>query len=89
MRVPVSLDAAGGGDRADAAVCAGEEEVVDRVALREALAYLPDRERQIIVSRFFEHRSQQDTAALLGISQMQVSRLERKILDELKKKLLE
>lgn len=67
-----------------AAESEAEEEVVDRVALREALAHLPDRERQIVIYRFFQEKSQQEVAVILGISQMHVSRLERKILSELK-----
>lgn len=85
LRTPLSLDAAEPGAMAGpAAVEAGDEEVLDRVALREALADLPARERQVIICRFFQHRSQRETAEMLGISQVHVSRLERKVLNELR-----
>jgi RNA polymerase sporulation-specific sigma factor len=61
------------------------EAVVDRVALYEALGILPDRERKIIFYRFFRQRTQQETAAFLGLSQVHVSRLERKVLQALRK----
>lgn len=50
-------------------------EVDEREALRPLLDALPDRERRIIQLRFFEHRTQSQIAAELGISQMHVSRL--------------
>ncbi|MDW7652027.1 MAG: sigma-70 family RNA polymerase sigma factor [Bacillota bacterium] len=87
-QTPVSLDAAVPGETADLAVTAPEaDEVVDRVALREALDYLPKREQSLVIYRFFRNMSQQETAEVLGISQMHVSRLERKILQQLKKQL--
>ena len=61
------------------------EAVVDRVTLYEALGILPDRERKIVFYRFFRQCTQQETAAVLGISQVHVSRLERKILQSLRK----
>lgn len=89
MRTPVSLDAVTPGEQAEPAVQAGEEEqVVDRVALRQVLSSLPQRERQLVLYRFFRHRTQQDVAEMLGISQMHVSRLERKVLDDMKKYLM-
>lgn len=49
--------------------------VEDHESLRPLLAALPERERRIILLRFFEHRSQSEIARELGISQMHVSRL--------------
>ncbi len=66
---------------------AESDQVVDRLALREALTFLPERERRIVLYRFFRHKSQQETADILGISQMHVSRLEKKLINELKKQL--
>lgn len=64
----------------------GEEAAaVDRVALYEALGTLPERDRKIIIYRYFRQRTQQETAAALGISQVHVSRLENKVLQSLKK----
>jgi len=88
VRLPLSLDAIEPGIQAEVAVTAAEaDQVVDRLALREALTYLPERERRIVLYRFFRDKSQQETADILGISQMHVSRLEKKIIGELKKQL--
>ncbi len=82
LRQPLSLD---GLPSEPVTGAEGEaQEVIDRVALREALANLPARERQIVLYRFFKQRTQQEVAELLGISQVHVSRLERKVLAELK-----
>jgi RNA polymerase sporulation-specific sigma factor len=84
LRLPLSLDAAEPGGQAGLSTAGGEEEMVDRVALREALANLPSRERQIVHCRFFEHKTQREVAELLGISQVHVSRLEKKVIRDLK-----
>ncbi len=55
-------------------------QVVDRVALKDVLAKLDERERYIIVMRYFHDRTQSDIAEELGISQVQVSRIEKKVL---------
>jgi RNA polymerase sporulation-specific sigma factor len=86
-RAPLSLDAAEPGTAAEPAAATEADYVVDRVALREALGILPERERRIVVYRYFRHKSQQEVADLLGISQMHVSRLEKKVMEELKKQL--
>ena len=86
--LPLSLDAIEPGVQAELAVTAAEfDQVVDRLALSEALTSLPERERRIVLYRFFRHKSQQETADILGISQMHVSRLEKRIINELKKQL--
>ena len=66
-----------------------EEAVVERVALRDALKTLPDRERQVMELRYFRGMTQDKTAKILGVSQVQISRLERKALDKLREKLTE
>ncbi|KPV43524.1 RNA polymerase sporulation sigma factor SigF [Alicyclobacillus ferrooxydans] len=52
----------------------------DKIALHEVLNRLPERERLIVYLRFFKDKTQSDVAKVLGISQVQVSRLEKKIL---------
>ncbi|ASS75051.1 RNA polymerase sporulation sigma factor SigF [Tumebacillus algifaecis] len=52
----------------------------DKLALHDALARLPERERLIVFMRFFRDKTQAEVAEVLGISQVQVSRLEKKIL---------
>ena len=56
----------------------------DKLLLDEAMNRLTDRERLIIYMRYFHDRTQAEVAARLGISQVQVSRLEKKILVEMK-----
>lgn len=55
-------------------------QVVDRVALKDVLSKLDERERYIIIMRYFHDRTQSDIAQELGISQVQVSRIEKKVL---------
>lgn len=62
----------------------GEGELVERLALREAMGRLDERERTIIQARYFEEQTQCNVAQKLGISQVQVSRLERKILKKMR-----
>lgn len=71
---------------ADARVGEVDEEfdaVDDRVAVRELLSVLPERERRIVYLRFFEGRTQTEIANEVGISQMHVSRLLSKSLETL------
>ena len=58
-------------------------------ALKSAMNTLNDTERKLVNYRFFESLSQSDTAKKLGVSQMFVSRLERKVLAKLKEYLKE
>ncbi len=57
---------------------------LERISVNELLQKLPERDRLIIAWRFFEDRTQSDIAARLGLSQVQVSRLERQALLKLK-----
>ncbi len=63
-----------------------EENALDRVLTREILGALPPRERRLIVLRFFMEQTQAATAQELGMTQVAVSRLEKKILTELREK---
>lgn len=65
----------------------GEEEIVDKISLRAVIAELGARERQIIIFRYFKDKTQSEVAQMLGISQVQVSRLEKKILASMKNKM--
>jgi len=75
------------GEQADLPVPPPEEQITDRLALRQVLAELPDRDRQLIRLRYMAHRTQQATADALGMTQVQVSRRERVILRQLREKL--
>lgn len=60
----------------------------DRIVLKEALSKLSKDERQIIILRYFKDMTQMDVAKVLGMTQVQVSRKERKILSKVKEHLL-
>ncbi len=64
------------------------ERVFDKIALADALERLPDNWRKIIVLRYFKDYSQQKTADILGLSQVKVSREEKKIIAELRKNII-
>jgi RNA polymerase sporulation-specific sigma factor len=66
-----------------------EEHLVEKIALREAIDALPEREKMAILLRFFKGLTQQQTAHILEVSQVQVSRLERKGLHRLRELLQE
>ena len=61
-----------------------EDEVVERLALRAAIDRLPERERQVVLLRFFKNLTQDRAAKVLGVSQVQVSRIERRALGHLR-----
>ncbi len=61
-----------------------EEELLERIALREAIAHLSEREQMVIDLRYFHGLTQDKTAKILGVSQVQVSRIEKKALKALR-----
>ncbi|MBD2846821.1 RNA polymerase sporulation sigma factor SigF [Paenibacillus sp. IB182496] len=62
----------------------GQEKWFDKLALSEAIEALSERERLIVYLRYYRDQTQSEVAARLGISQVQVSRLEKKILQNIK-----
>ena len=54
-----------------------EEQMIERIALKEAISHLPERERMVIHLRFFRGLTQDKTSRILGVSQVQVSRIEK------------
>ena len=61
-----------------------EERLVENVALRQAVDRLPDREKQAVFLRYYHGMTQQDASRVMGVSQVQVSRLERRAVTELR-----
>lgn len=61
-----------------------EESMVERFSLRTAIDHLPERERKLIFLRYFKGLTQDKTAKILGLSQVQVSRLEKKAIQFLR-----
>ncbi len=64
-----------------------QEPLLNRMVLEKLLAELPEKERTLILLRYFQDKTQTQVAEVLGISQVQVSRLEKKILRKLRAKL--
>ncbi len=62
-----------------------EERMVEYVALKEAINHLPEKERAVIGLRFYRGMTQDKCAKILGVSQVQVSRLERRAVEALRK----
>ena len=61
--------------------------MIDRIALKEALKNLDSKSRQIIMLRYFKDKTQVQVAKMLGISQVQVSRIEKKVLKTMRETL--
>ena len=65
-----------------------EENMVEKIALRAAVSRLPKQEAQTILLRFFRGMTQQQCAKVLGVSQVQVSRLEKRAIERLRKEMI-
>jgi RNA polymerase sigma-B factor len=92
-RSTVSLSSGGDGDALDPMEVVGEEDeaydrVEDRASLEPAIGTLPHREREILRMRFEDGLTQSQIAERVGVSQMHVSRLIRKSIDQLRDELL-
>jgi len=66
-----------------------EEALIERLTLRQAIDALPQRERQVIFLRFYKNLTQDRVSRILGVSQVQVSRIERKAMTRLREQLAE
>lgn len=65
-----------------------EKDIIDNILLKELLSRLKERDRQVIILRYFKDKTQVQVAKLLGISQVQVSRIEKRIIEDMKKMLV-
>lgn len=65
-----------------------EKEIIEKIILKEMLSRLKERDRQVIILRYFKDKTQVQVAKMLGISQVQVSRIEKKIIQDLKRMLV-
>ena len=72
----------------DVAVPAPDEQISDHIALRQVMATLPPADQKLLTLRYFQDLTQSKTAALLGMTQVQVSRREKKLLLYLREELL-
>jgi RNA polymerase sporulation-specific sigma factor len=66
-----------------------ENKWFDKIALKEAIRHLNERERLIVYLRYYKDQTQSEVANRLGISQVQVSRLEKKILQQIKDQMVD
>ena len=78
-----------GGGQIDLPVSSPEERISDLLSLKQVVGQLPPEDRKLIVLRYFSRKTQTQTAQVLGLTQVQVSRREKKILTSLREKLLE
>lgn len=65
-----------------------QEEMIERMQLKSVIEGLPEREKKIIMLRYFRDMTQSEVADVIGVSQVQISRIESKLMEEMKKKLV-
>lgn len=66
-----------------------EKNIIERIMLKDALSNLDEMEREIIILRYFKENTQTEVARRYGMSQVQISRIERKILEKMKRDIKE
>ena len=88
---PVSLTGSEeeGGGQIDLPVDSPEERLSDILALKRAMARMEEQDRRLIILRYYGNRTQTETARELGMTQVQVSRREKKLMQYFRKELLE
>ncbi len=62
-----------------------EEKITDRVMISNILNSLKPRERQILILRYFKNKTQAEVATVVGVSQVQISRIEKKVIEQIRK----
>lgn len=65
----------------------GEKNLIDKIVLKDAIERLNERDRKIILLRYYKGSTQMQVAKILGISQVQVSRIEKKVLSDMRRML--
>ena len=86
---PMSLttDDEEGGGQLDIRVDSPDEQLTDSISIKEVVNSLDEPDRKLILLRYFQYKTQMETAKELGMTQVQVSRREKKILGFLREKL--
>ena len=64
-----------------------ENEITNRITIKKLISELKDNEKEVILLRYYKGKTQMQVAKILGITQVQFSRIERKVLDNMKRKL--
>ncbi|MCL1944794.1 MAG: sigma-70 family RNA polymerase sigma factor [Firmicutes bacterium] len=72
----------------DTLACPQASQSVDRIILKDLISGLSEREQKIVILRFFRDKTQAEVASVLKVSQVQISRLESKIMKKLRKELV-
>ena len=85
--ISLTADEDNGGGQADVPVDSPEEQIAERLSVIQAVSSLEERDRAIVRLRYYENKTQTQTAAALGMTQVQVSRREKKILGLLRQEL--
>lgn len=65
----------------------GEEEILDKLLLKTAMESLSPRDRKIMMLRYFRDKTQSEVAEMIGVSQVQISRIESRVLKEFREKM--
>ena len=65
-----------------------QSEIVNKIAIKNLIGELEDNEKEIILLRYYKQKTQMQVSKILGITQVQVSRIERKVLEKMKRKLI-
>ncbi len=88
-QLPLSLTASqeDGGGQIDVSVDSSDDKIAELLSLKQVVTELEPKDRSIIVFRYFKSRTQMQTAEALGMTQVQVSRREKVILNQLRAKL--
>lgn len=88
-QTPMSLTASdeNGDTQIDIPTEAPDEKLTEIISLKNEIENLPEKDRQIILMRFFQNKTQTQTAAALSMTQVQISRREKKILEYLRSRL--
>lgn len=89
-QAPISLTVGDDGDESqlDIPVPAPDKAIGESIALRQTMAQLSEKDRKLLMLRYFNELTQAKTAAVLGMTQVQVSRREKKLLTQLREDLL-
>lgn len=87
MPLSLTIDDEGDDVQSDIPVESSEDSLIDSLALKDALSGLDSTDRKLIILRYFQSKTQTETAKVLNMTQVQVSRCEKRILAKLKSRL--
>ncbi len=65
-----------------------QTEITNRITIKKLIGELDDKEKEIIMLRYYKQKTQMQVSKILGITQVQVSRIERRVLEKMKRKLI-